>query len=153
LPNAKNIQWYEVFLASDGYLGSIRDEHGGQEAPDSTTSSVSPGAIRDHLATMLPALQTERPFRDPYLTLDYGDESRRSFEQASVYVERWEKGRDEEGIWFFVALKPEQQIPTEEIEDYVWELDSYLEGLTEDHYAPQEKDDWSPWDDEDSEFN
>lgn len=150
MPNAKHTQWEDVWVASDGELASIRNEYASQEEPVSASSSTGPKQIRAYIARLLPTLQIERPFLDPYLTAYYGYESKRSLVRGYVHVERWEKGGEEEGLWFFVALKPDQHVPDEEVEDYIWDAVSSIEGLTESCFDPTKEtfefpDESSPW--------
>jgi hypothetical protein len=123
-----------VWIAFDGEL---RDEYGSQEGSDSTGSSTSLREIRDHMARMLPTLQTQRRFRDLKLANYYGWEDERSLLKGVLYVERWERGGEEEGLWFCVALEEDQHIPEEEVEDHLWGRISDIEGLTESHFQSQ----------------
>jgi hypothetical protein len=45
------------------------------------------------------------PFLDPEEAGDRWTRDEERFLEASVHVERWEKGSEEEGLWFFVALQ------------------------------------------------
>jgi hypothetical protein len=134
MPNSKDTQWCDVWIALDRELW---DEYGSQEGSDSTGSSTSLREMRDHMARMLPTPQTERIFLDPELTAYYGW-GERSLIKGVLYVERWEMGDEQDGLWFLVALKPGQHVPEKEVEDYVWCSVSYIEGLRESHFDTTE---------------
>ena len=124
-----------VWIAFDGELASLRDEYGSQEGSDSMGSSTSPRQMRDHMARLLPSLQTERRrFRDLELLDYYGWENERSLIEGTLYVERWEREGAEEGLWFCVALRKDQSISEEEVEDHLWGRISHIEELTEGHF-------------------
>ena len=118
---------------TDTELAALASEHRDKKGLRLADQPISPTETRERLARMLLAMMTRRRYWDPIATYQTGLLDYDVFNEASLYVERWEKKGQEEGIWYFVALKPDQCVPKEEIEKRVWETAMELEGLIEDN--------------------
>jgi len=122
---------------TDTDLAALVWKHRDKKGRRLASHPINPIETRERLAKMLPAMMTKRRYWDPDATYHTGLLDYDIFSEASLYVERWEKQGQEEGIWYFVALKPDQCLPKEEIEKRVWEVVREVEGLTEDDSNPE----------------